>query len=205
MFSALTAVLPAVHGDGPETYRARGESLPHCGHHQTMIVFAAGLGVLDPSGCSPERLDEVLVQLGMDNVTADVHNFIVACAGGDVPYVFRDSSGRMRGVGQALRPAEMLSELDDHGREDPMVPVLATGAGSWFAIDKDGRVWASLVVTDGTARRDFVQVASSFEAFSASLELDEGLLEDMIASAEEDGFPNRPADIVVLRRQAALR
>ncbi len=170
-----------------------------------MIVFAANLGVFDPSGCSPEELDEVLLQLGVHDVTADVYDFIVRCAGGDVPYLFRDGSDRKRSVGEALRPAKMLSEIDDLGRRYPMVPVLATGGGSWFAIDGDARVWASIVIPDGTARRDFGQVASSFEAFSATLELDEGLLDDMVEYADQDGFPDRSADIALLRREATRR
>lgn len=164
-----------------------------------MIVFVGRLGVLDPIGEDRHLVKSVLVERGFDSPSEVLLTLLAEGAGGVFPFTFGSGPAARRSFSE-IATTNKMAELRSTLRSD-LVVVAVGGGDDLLLVAPSGEVFAELVDQSGTATRSLELVAGSVDELFWRLVLDEGVLDDMVEYAQNDGLPNRPSEVSELRRR----
>lgn len=164
-----------------------------------MIEFFGRVAVLDAAGADPAQVRATLVDRGVTNPSEVLVDLLARGSGGTLPFLLPEGPAARRAFSEIANPGEIADFRS--GLSDEAVPIAFGGAGDLLLFSpSSGEVFAELADRSGTGLRTLHVVAASTSELLDLLEPDDGLLDDMVEFAVEDGFPDRGREIEELRR-----
>lgn len=164
-----------------------------------MIRYFDRAAVLDPVGADSGAVIAALYERGIDNPPQLLVQLLSDGAGGTFPFVLESGPAAGRAFSEIITLDELTGPSPDL-RADLTVVAIG-GGGDMLLIGPDGQCWAEIADRSGWVSRSLHLVARSVEELILKLVPDDGVLDDMVEYALDEGFPERPAEVIELRRR----